>query len=236
MRLLLVMSTLCAIASAAMLRAESPAEPTPVVLELYTSQGCSACPPADALFADLAQEEGVIALALHVDYWDYLGWSDPFGSAAFSDRQRGYAKAARSRTIFTPEMIVQGEGRLKGHDADGIRAQIEARRQVPSPVRVSLLRKGDDVTIGLAAVASGVGPADVQVVRYLPSQVVDIEGGENAGERVTYANVVTAWDTIARWDGAAPIELQYDAETEGPLAVIVQKAGPGPILGAAALR
>lgn len=235
MRQLVVISALVALTSAGMLRAETANDPTPVVLELYTSQGCSACPPADALFTELAEEEGVIALALHIDYWDYLGWSDPFGSAVFSDRQRGYAKAVRSRTIFTPEMIVQGEDRLKGHDAAGIRERIAAERQRPAPVGVSLTRDGDDVTIALEARRSGLGPADVQVVRFVPSQVVDIEGGENAGQRVAYTNVVTGWNTVARWDGSAPFQLNYDAEEAGPLAVIVQKAGFGRILGAASL-
>ena len=98
----------------------------PVVLELYTSQGCSSCPPADALFAHLAQRDDVIALALHVDYWDYLGWKDAFARPRHTARQKAYAKAARSRTIFTPEMIVQGEDRVKGHDAAAISVLIAA--------------------------------------------------------------------------------------------------------------
>ena len=95
---------------------------TPVVLELFTSQGCSSCPPADALLAELAERPDIIALALHVDYWDYLGWKDSFGSPKYTARQRAYAKAARSRSVYTPEMVVQGEDRVAyDHVEAGVR-------------------------------------------------------------------------------------------------------------------
>ena len=136
------------------------AQASPVVLELYTSQGCSSCPPADALFADLARRDDVIALALHVDYWDYLGWRDAFARPRHTARQKAYAKAARSRTIFTPEMIVQGEDRLKGHAAAAIprtsrpAARAPARRS-PSP------REGEAIRIDVAPASGGaVAPGD----------------------------------------------------------------------------
>src|SRR5918996_4983900 len=103
------------------------AQTNPVVVELFTSQGCSSCPPADALLAELAGKDGVIALALHVDYWDYLGWADSFASPAFTARQRAYAKKAHSRTIYTPQMIVQGEDRLVGSDDEMVLARIKER-------------------------------------------------------------------------------------------------------------
>ena len=124
MRFALILSALAAL----FVPQDGRAQPAPVVVELFTSQGCSSCPPADALLAELAGAEGVIALALHVDYWDYLGWTDSFAAPKHTERQRAYAKAAKSRTIFTPQMVVQGSERLKGHDAERIRNRIEAHR------------------------------------------------------------------------------------------------------------
>ncbi len=176
-----------------------------MLVELFTSQGCSSCPPADRVLTELAGQPGVIALALHVDYWDYLGWKDDFASPEFTARQRAYAKAARSRTIFTPEMIVQGDDRLKGHDAEHIHKDIARQQQRPAQATLSLERKGDGLEIHLAPTGdAAVGPAEVYLVRFLPSADVSIGGGENAGRDLTYTNIVTDWDTIAHWDGAGP--------------------------------
>jgi hypothetical protein len=209
---------------------------TPVLVELFTSQGCSSCPPADALLAELAAQDGVIALALHVDYWDYLGWKDSFGSEAHTDRQRGYAKAAHSRSIYTPEIIVQGQRRLKGHKAEKIAAEI-ARCRAAAPVAdLALERDGDALVVRVAAAGEPVEAADVHLVRFIPEATVAIEAGENAGREVTYTNIVTDWETIARWDGSAPLELRYEALGDGSVAVIVQGRHLGPVLTAAELR
>ncbi len=214
------------------------AQASPVVLELFTSQGCSSCPPADALLAKLASRDGVIPLALHVDYWDYLGWKDDFGKAQYTQRQRGYAKMAGSRTIFTPQMIVQGSTRLKGHDAVGIDAAIAAAQAETPAAEVTLEREGQalDVEIGPVAGAAPAGAADVYLVRFTPTADVAIGGGENDGLAMTYTNIVTDWETIGRWDGTTPMELRQEAVGEGPLAVIVQENRLGPVLGAAELR
>ena len=212
------------------------AEDAPVVLELYTSQGCSSCPPADALLAELAAEDGVIALALHVDYWDYLGWKDSFARPAHTARQRAYAKAAGRRTIYTPEMIVQGERRIKGHDAEKVRGAIDRHRQLPAQATIGLTRDGDGLDVRLAPAGPGAGPSEVYLVRFIPSEAVSIEAGENAGAHVVYTNIVTDWESIGRWDGAAPVELRYEGLGEGPVAVIVQRTDMGPVLTAAELR
>jgi len=213
------------------------AQTTPVVVELFTSQGCSSCPPADALLTELAGSEGVIALALHVDYWDYLGWKDDFARPGHTARQKAYAKAAKSRSIFTPEMVVQGAERVKGHDAERIRAEIARFGQRPAAAELSLERDGDTLSIHLAptgaAAGPGAGPADIHLVRFLPSAEVSIEAGENAGRDVTYSNIVTGWETIARWDGAAPVDMRYEGLEDGPVAVIVQRKHMGPVLTAA---
>ena len=208
-----------------------------MVLELYTSQGCSSCPPADALLTQLAGLDGVIALALHVDYWDYLGWKDAFGKPQHTARQRAYAKAARSRTIFTPEMVVQGEERLKGHDAPRILDEIERQRALPAQAEISLERDGDALEVHLEpTAATEPGASDVYLVRFIPSQPVQIDAGENAGKAVTYTNIVTDWQTIGQWDGAGPADFRHELGDDEPLAVIVQRSHMGPVLTAAELR
>lgn len=229
MRHLLLLTALAAVS----LPQQGGAQPAPVVLELYTSQGCASCPPADALLGELARIDGVIALALHVDYWDYLGWADSFGQAAYADRQRAYAKAAKSRTVYTPEMVVQGTDRLKGHDAERIRERIAAHQASSPSVALTLTPQGEDLAIRIEPMRADVGPADVHVAHFIPEEEVAIGGGENAGRTVTYSNIVTDWQTIGGWDGAAPVELRYEDAGEGPLAVIVQRAKMGPVLGAA---
>ena len=209
------------------------AQTNPVVVELFTSQGCSSCPPADALLAELAEEDGVIALALHVDYWDYLGWEDSFASPAFTARQRAYAKKARSRTIYTPQMIVQGEDRLVGSKGEMVRARIAERRHLEPRVRLKVERDGGTIDISLEPVAPELGPADVHVVTFNPSEEVAIEAGENAGQQITYTNIVTGWETVAIWDGVTPVEMRYDGVEDSPGAVIVQKDQMGPVLTAA---
>lgn len=223
------------LAAAPVARADSAAVPTPVVVELYTSQGCIACPPADALLSELAGMEGVVALALHVDYWDYMGWRDDFGRPEHTARQKAYAKAAGSRTLYTPQMVVQGEDRLKGHDAEAIRADIARRQAEAARATLTAERTDATLTLRLAPVAAPVGPADVAVVSYLPSRTVDIERGDNAGRRIAYTNIVTAWRTVGRWDGSGSYEMTVPDAPPGPLAVIVQQAKLGPILAAALL-
>jgi len=211
---------------------EMAAERGPVVVELYTSQGCSSCPAADAFLADLADREDIVALALHVDYWDYIGWPDTFADPAHTARQKAYAMLKGTRSIYTPQMIVDGVHHLAGARAMQVAQSIFGEREVAQPVSVTLTRDGDRVR--LEAVASGaIPPAEVYLVRYLPSATVAIERGENAGRTIEYRNIVTAWDRIAEWDGTAPLRLTREAAGPEPVVAIVQAVGPGAILGAA---
>ncbi len=204
----------------------------PVVVELYTSQGCSSCPPADALFAELADEPGVMPLALHVDYWDYIGWADAFANPGFTLRQKAYAKAAGERMIYTPQMIVGGVERVVGHEPEAVAAAIARAAKVPSPVRLSVTRVGGQVLIRAEADPPLDAPAMVQFVGYRPGAMVEITHGENAGLSVEYRNIVTSWDRLGDWSGQAPLELAATAG-EGPGVVIVQRQGPAEILAAA---
>ncbi|SLN54962.1 DUF1223 domain-containing protein [Roseisalinus antarcticus] len=204
-----------------------------VVVELFTSQGCSSCPPADAMLRDLAQRDDVIALALHVDYWDYIGWADIFASPAFTERQKAYARAAGERMVYTPQMIIGGVDPVVGTRPMQVADLLRAHSEVARSVSLGLRATGDEVEI----TAEGEGDwADciVQLVRYLPERTVEIDRGENAGRTLVYANVVTSWEVVGEWDGQGTFSLTVPRGDQ-PLAVIVQREGHGAILAAAAL-
>lgn len=205
----------------------------PVLVELYTSQGCSSCPPADALLAELAERDDVLALALHVDYWDYLGWADAFARPEFTQRQKRYARAAGARMIYTPQMVIAGTDRVQGHKAAEIADRIAAHAASLPRVALSVTREGQGIRIQASAEPPLSVPAIVHLVRYVPEQAVSIERGENAGREVLYRNIVTEWRALAEWAGAEPVQLRVSAERGHPLAVIVQEQGPGAVLAAA---
>lgn len=207
-----------------------------VVVELFTSQGCSSCPPADAVLSQLVNRPGVIPLALHVNYWDYIGWTDKFGSQDYTDRQKAYAHAAGSRTIYTPQLIIEGDDRVEGPRPLDVAELIQEHRAETTPVLLTLVRDGDSVKIDASSTQTFDKKVLLELVRYLPEQTVSIERGENAGKTITYRNIVTAWQTIGTWDGAQPISLMATAQGSQPVVVIVQEPGPGEILAAAALR
>jgi hypothetical protein len=208
-----------------------------VVVELFTSQGCSSCPPADAFLHELSQRDDVIPLALHVDYWDYIGWKDSFAQPAFTQRQKAYAKAAGRRSVYTPQMIVSGQDHVVGTHEEDANSLISRHAAAPTGVRVALERAADGQLVIRGEAGQGVaGPLVVHLVRYLPSQRVEITRGENAGRLMDYANVVTEWTTIGEWDMSAPLQIQARADGSQPTVVILQRKGAGPILAAARLR
>ena len=207
-----------------------------VVVELYTSQGCASCPPADEFLAELATHKEVIPLALHVDYWDYIGWEDSFAQAAFTERQKTYARAVKSRMIYTPQMIIGGVDRVEGNTPDAVVNLIGKHLAVDRTVQVTIVRQGERVIIRAVAEPPLTGGAVVQLVRYMPAAEVAIERGENAGRLVTYRNIVTEWKTLADWPGQAPLEMMADAPGAEPVVVIVQEPGPASVLAAARLE
>jgi hypothetical protein len=216
---------------AAMSQAAAQAKPV-VVVELYTSQGCSSCPPADAFMETLVANPDVIALAMHVDYWDYIGWKDDFANPAFTERQKEYARAIGSRTIYTPQMIVNGADRIEGNNPEAVESLVRMHLMENSGVTLALQRDGDRLVI---RGAGATGPLTVNLVRYVPSETVAIERGENAGRTLTYHNIVTEFMTLGDWDGAEPLEMEATVAGSEPLAVFVQQEGPGAILAAARL-
>ncbi|MBT9244883.1 DUF1223 domain-containing protein [Gemmobacter fulvus] len=213
--------------------AMAAAQQGPVVVELYTSQGCSSCPPADEFFATLADDPSLIPLALHVDYWDYIGWEDRFASPSYTARQKAYARAAGSRTIYTPQMIVDGGARVEGNDPEAVAAAITAARQSLEPVQLQVQREGDTLHIR-AESAEGIGmPLRVQLVRYRKEATVEITHGENAGRSVTYRNIVTSWEKLGEWAGHPPLDIDAAMAGQEPAVVILQREGPAEIVAAA---
>lgn len=207
-----------------------------VVVELFTSQGCSSCPAADAILAELSADTRLIALSLHVDYWDYLGWKDKFASPKFTDRQKNYANHAREKMVYTPQIVVQGQRRMVGNKAAEVRAAIHEELGHGHPSRVTLVRKGENVLIRAEPITGAKGPIRVQLVRFSPLESVSIERGENAGKTITYHNVVKSWQVVGKWDGISPLALEASAPGAWPLAVILQADGPAEIFAAATLR
>lgn len=210
------------------------AQDNPVVVELYTSQGCSSCPPADEMLRDLAGRDGVIALALHVDYWDYIGWADSFADPAYTARQQRYGAVAGNHMIYTPQFIVGGQDQVVGAKVMDVADAIRAQAARPSGVTLRITRSGDRLQISGEAAARAL--MVVQVVRYMPQESVDIQRGENAGRRFTYANIVNDWRVVGEWDGREPLDMQANVAGSAPIVVIVQERGPGRILAAAELR
>ena len=208
------------------------AAPNPVAVELFTSQGCISCPPADVYFAGLAEQPGVIALSLHVDYWDYIGWEDSFGSPAFTERQKSYARAIGSRTIYTPQFVIAGRDRVEGFDPAGISLALAEAASRPPEVRLAVERHGDRLVILAGSDTRPEAPLLVDLVRYLPEATVEIERGENAGTVVSYRNIVLSWDRLGEWSGEEHLEVAVPMTGPEPGVLIVQEPGPGAILAA----
>jgi hypothetical protein len=224
------------IVTSAILPGSGFAQRAPVVVELFTSQGCSSCPPADEILAEIAEWPDVIALALHVDYWDYLGWKDSFGQEAHSRRQRAYAKAAGQRSIYTPQMVVQGADHVVGANRERLTSLIAAHQARAPDAELEIARDGASLRVSVAPASTrGVGPSEIFLVRFAELETVAIERGENAGQAIDYANIVTDWSSVARWDGRSPAEFSVDAPGPVAVAVIVQRERLGPVLTAASL-
>jgi hypothetical protein len=210
------------------------------VLELFTSQGCASCPPADALLARLAARPDLIALAYHVDYWDYIGWPDTFGQEANSVRQRDYAARWGSGRLYTPQLVVNGVKGVVGSREMEVDGAIAAA-SLELPVRLSA--STDTLTIDVAGQA-GLPKAVVWLVTYLDRADVAIERGENEGRKVAYTNVVTNRQAIGVWEpqGGAhfklPLKEVLTGKSNGAVVMVQQDDGglPGAILGAAAFQ
>ena len=203
----------------------------PVVVELFTAQGCSSCRAANTHLADLADDPGVLALTFAVDYWDYLGWRDTFAQPAFAERQKAYARKLAVREVYTPQVVIDGRYQTGGVRADKVDALVAQAAKGPhNPPDMLFMQNGR------IAVGSGPAPrggADVWLIRYDPRAVeITPKKGDNRGETVTHKNVVRQVARLGTWYGR-PSAYRPPKATEDGLktAVIVQAAKGGRIIG-----
>lgn len=214
------------------------------VVELFTSQGCSSCPTADAALGRLAKRDDVIALSLSVDYWDYLGWKDTLANPKFSERQRAYGKTRGDGKIYTPQVVVNGLTHVNGSDESQIGRLIDKTAKTLAPQRVSirLSQENDKLVVDAGAAQPGTTAkeATLWLAVIAKSVTVPIERGENKGETITYNNVVRELIPIGMWNGK-PMTVQLERHSfmrpgTDRCAVLLQQGQAGPIIGAALLR
>ncbi|MFN4284235.1 MAG: DUF1223 domain-containing protein [Alphaproteobacteria bacterium] len=236
-------------ATAAVSRAEAAQAEPLVVVELFTSQGCASCPPADAYLAEIVQRQGVLALSQHVDYWNYMGWKDPFSSAQASKRQKGYSNSLGGRYVYTPQMVVDGKAQDVGSNREAVEAMLaEARRVIDKKLPLRVYRAAINelkVVLPDASKSGGKQPgemaraATVWLVAYDAKHVSVVERGENRGKTLTNFNVVRAMRAVGEWDGKRQTLLLNLADEiaagYGNAAVLMQIGKVGPIIAAAKL-
>ncbi len=220
-------------AAAALMAAPSLAADAahPTVVELFQSQGCSSCPPANANLTAIAGRPDILALSFAVTYWDQLGWKDTFATPAYTARQWDYAKGLRHDNVFTPQVVVDGRRDGVGADTGQFRALVASADRGGSGPALTLA--SDAVVIGPGGAPRG--GADVWLVRYDPRVVqVPIKRGENGGRTLPHRNIVRQLAHLGRWTGSAErLSLPGAADPALKTAVLVQTQGGGPILAAA---
>lgn len=209
------------------------------VVELYTSQGCSSCPPADFLLGQLARQSGILALSFHVDYWDYIGWKDPYGSAANTRRQRAYEKTFNRSYVYTPQMVVGGMLEVTGSDTGAVQDGIR-RAGLALNIPISLVR--DDFGNLKIAVSGSANPVQSAIWLALFDLTTEtrVRRGENRGRTIINHNVVRKFEKIGEWIGRPKTLTVAAAELKQHkgrgCAVFLQNESKGPILGAAAIK
>ncbi|WP_170599467.1 DUF1223 domain-containing protein [Ruegeria arenilitoris] len=230
-------SALTTVLASVFLSASSAWADSPVVVELFTSQGCSSCPPADAIMHDLAKRDDVIGLALHVDYWDYIGWKDEYADPAHTDRQRAYARRGGRSMIYTPQMVINGQQDVVGAKSRDLNRLIDAHLTAAPTASVSAQRSGNTVTVRVAPVdLVDAKNYDVVVVQYTPLRHASIRRGELAGHDLDYANVVEEWHEAGRWNGSAEQDFQIELSSDLPAVVLIQGTGNGPIIASTRVK
>jgi hypothetical protein len=216
------------------------AEPRAVV-EMFTSQGCSSCPPADRILGELAQDPSVIALSLPIDYWDYLGWKDTLADARFTARQRAYSQMRGDRAVYTPQAVVNGTANVLGSDRAGIEtAASRTRKDGVMSVPVTLTKSGRHIGVAVAAADKAGRTGEVWICAVSKRVPITIARGENRGQQITYHNVVRNMLKVGDWSGEAgtwTVPLENILRDGIDAAVVYVQDGsrdrPGPMLGAA---
>ncbi|MCW9035147.1 MAG: DUF1223 domain-containing protein [Alphaproteobacteria bacterium] len=208
------------------------------VVELFTSQGCSSCPPADEFAGELTKRDDVLPLSFNVDYWNYIGWNDPFSSPEKTQRQKDYARSLGLRNIYTPQVVINGTTETVGSHRRTILSMINSASKAPQ-VSMQLADNGKSITASVGkAVHSANHKADIILVVFDNKRETDIRRGENAGRKLAYYNVVNSFKSVGQWQGAT-MQIKLDklklAQHGNGMALLLQQPDTGTILGAARL-
>lgn len=213
-----------------------------LVVELFTSQGCSSCPPADQMLAEMSERDDLLPLAFHVDYWDYIGWKDTFAQPKFTERQEGYRRAAKARYKYTPQMVVGGVTHAVGNRPMEVLDALEKHRELTDQVMLYAKPTDSGIVVTAETVTHKAQEASMValLVNFKPSESVMITRGENAGHQINYSNIVTKLTALASWDGAGKLELTLPSLGEEASALLLQsvtdKGYPGAIQAAIRLQ
>jgi len=232
------------------LNAAPPESRTPVIVELFTSEGCSSCPPADQLLAHLAKtqpvaEAEIIVLGEHVDYWNQLGWKDRFAAHTFTERQQDYAPALGVEDVYTPQMVVNGQAEFNGADAQRAIREIRHAANAPHSSVSLLLKDPSDLALTVSNFPAGTKNVEILLAITEDNLASDVRKGENAGRRLTHTGVVRSWVSVARFDARKspdftsdlPLRLLDDWNRQNLHAVVlVADRGSRRIIGAAKLK
>jgi hypothetical protein len=228
------------IASAMLTSAAAFAGPRGVI-ELFTSQGCSSCPPADKLAGELSRDPSLIVLSLAVDYWDYLGWKDTLALSGHTSRQRAYSRARGDREVYTPQVVVNGVAHALGSDKGAIDTALAQTGKKPGMLTlpVNLAVSGDQIAVSVPA-AQDPTSGEIWLCPITRNVPIEIARGENTGHTINYHNVVRRWVKLGDWTGAARTYSVPVSDVTGvggdAVAVVVQagtKEAPTTMLGAA---
>ncbi len=222
---LMIVGVLC---FAAVGQTKALAADRPVLAELFTSQSCSSCPPADDLLGELAKRPDIVALAFHVDYWDRLGWKDPYSSRAATERQRRYAELLGSQ-VYTPQLVIDGRAEAVGSDRRSVEALLQRPRAAMAPAQIRQDNGQLDIRIE-AAPSSAPPAADILLVTFDPIHKTSIRGGENGGRLLMTYNDVRSLRAIGTWRGD-PVAFQVapSADEIGAYAAIIVQSPDGAI-------
>ncbi|MGI9378635.1 MAG: DUF1223 domain-containing protein [Methyloligellaceae bacterium] len=231
------------LSSSLLAEAQESAKPK-AVIELFTSQGCSSCPPADKLLGKLAKRDDVIALTLPVDYWDYLGWKDTLAKPQYSKRQRSYAQARGDRQVYTPQVVINGRTHAVGSRKGAVNAAIRkvTKQLSNSFVAIKISVKDDKIIVDLGEAPRGLKrhKGTLWMATITNSVPVKIKRGENHGRNITYSNVVKSLKPIGEWNGSNQKLVFNKKDFMGKGAdgctVFLQQGKSGQIIGAAELK
>ncbi|MBL4617832.1 MAG: DUF1223 domain-containing protein [Robiginitomaculum sp.] len=215
----------------------SEPEQRPVLVELFTSQGCANCPGANEFLAGLSERKDVIAISLAVDYWDYLGWKDTYAMSEFTKRQAVYGKTLHTRRPYTPQVIINGQTSVKGTRKRKVLKAIKAaQKNLTAAPEISFVRLSDKMQLSIGAGEVPKAGVAIIIADYMPGvQHIEVTDGDNSGKTLDQVNMVTKLHQVGVWNGEAMV-IDLPLVQSGSCVVILQEAGQGKVLAAGRLQ